>query len=677
MDRINQLDELPNNIKVYLYGAGSGGALFYAKLKKFRKDIQVLGFIDDSDKLTHCKLDVYKVEDIKNKNYDYIIISSIYDSIISKKLEDFDIKNYIRINHNLINTFDVNTYDNFITQSDTLYSDIYKEIEKLFLSLNINNIEPEDIIQQIESFNIGWDLSNKLNNVNLNKIFEKKLQKKINTIAIYPCAIYVENAIKTFKNYFEEILLFDDFKGNVKIGNLDVQHSDNLEKYDNKIDAYFISTRIPELKDFFLEEKIPDNSKAIWINDIVLDIYSQITNTFEEVDEILYKINNSKKPLIILGGKYYNNYTPTFEELEKKGYDIFLISRVPEVSHTSPNPSYHLLPFENKYILDINQMLYFSKNLTKGEVIIHSEGFLNPQFEGFKTLCSYVYPLIILKQLKVKKFFFLYDLIKPFYHNFKYENELIKIYKELLYTSDGIILNSNTKEGVEFLKNSLQIQSPIISYLRYNFAIKQKQEKLKNGFHIVMVGGFLDDVGDEMRTISKEAKKILSQGIHLHYYANTSGIPTFIDSLDEYQKKYFHPETPIMNQNELLYEISKYHAGWMVHNTQKIADIISKANNQFLKDNLFMFLLTTVPSAILLFGSAGLPMFINRSMTGILDEFPKENFIPIELAEINAIKNIINDINWNDKFQKTEKNKHLFSTEYNINRLIDFFKKVN
>ncbi len=673
MERIEDIKNIPHNIKIYLYGAGQGGELLCQKIRQHRKDVIILGFIDDIKSGLHNNIKIFHLDEILNEdNHDLIIISSVHEKILSKNLIERNLKKISFINQDIINPY---ILSNSISTKEVtnLYDTLQKEIDVLLHEMDITTIDSKDIVKEVEAFNIGWDLAKTLKAINIKNVFDKYLHKDVKRLAIYPCSIFVENSLSSFKEYFDEVVLYDDYRDGETISGITIQSTLNIKEEDEKIDAYFISTRIPELKDYLIDNKVP-KEKAIWVNDIVFDIQAMESKKQDEeiVNGILEKIHSSKNPLIVLGGKYYNNYTPTFKAFEDQGYDIFIISRVPEVSHTSPNPSYHLLPFENKYILNINQILLFADKIDKGKILIHSEGFLNPQFEGFKTLCSYVYPLILLRKIKTKKYFFLYDLVKPFYKNYKYENEFLKIYKKMLNSSDGLILNSNTDEAVGFLKYSLGLKLPMMSYFRYNFEINKKQEKLKDGFHIVMVGGFLDDVGDEMRTVSKYAREILSQGLHLHYYASTFGAKAFRDSLSEEQKRYFHLEKTIMDQNELLYDISKYHAGWMVHNTQKISDMISQASDQFLKDVLYMFMVTTVPSAVLLFGSAGLPMFLNRSMHGLLEKYPKECFMPMELSETIGLIDMIDDIEWKERYKKTEEYAKFFTTEFNINEFIEF-----
>lgn len=674
----HSIDELPRSARIYLYGAGLGGQSIYRAIKEARGDITVLGFIDDGKSGSFEGAGIFGFDDIKDSlsGDELIIISTVYYSKIAAKLDRHSITNYACAGSSLTVTFASGT-ELSEEEVDGYYSMVNREIDSFFKELGIYSIVSSEIVKVVESFNIGWDISELISQVDIKGIFEKYIGDSIKHLAVYPCAIYVENAYSSIVSGFENVSFYDDFKAGETIHDSVVRDSEEMKKSSGEIDAYFITTRVAELKDHFLKTAVPAE-KAIWINDIVMEIMKEAKYLpkNDEVGSIIHKINKADNPLIFIGGKFYNNYTPTVQALEESGYDIFIISRVPEVSHTYPNPSYHLLPFENKYLLNINDMLDLCGKLEKGTVFIHSEGFLNPQFEGFKTLASNVYPAILMRKIKIKKIFFLYDLIKPFYKNFEYEEDFMKVYEAMLKSADGIILNSNTKESEDFLKYSLDVDLPKMSYYRYNFPAQEKSEKLKDGFHVAMVGGFLDDVGDEMRTMSKYVREILAQKIHVHYYAGTFGAKEFKNSLPAEDAEYFHQEKTIMDQHELIRSVSKYHAGWMVHNTQKISDMISKANCQLFKDLLYMFMVTTVPSAILLFGVSGLPMFINRSMTGILEEFPEDSLIPMELSEIRSLRKIVESYDFDDLSANAEKNAELYSTLSNNSRLIDFIKSV-
>ena len=79
---------------------------------------------------------------------------------------------------------------------------------------------------------------------------------------------------------------------------------------------------------------------------------------------------------------------------------------------------------------------------------------------------------------------------------------------------------------------------------------------------------------------------------------------------------------------------------------------------------------------LMLFGAAGLPMFINRSMQGVLKLYPEEFFIPIELSEIESIDRIIENHDWGNTYQRTVESRKIFTIENNITRLDEFLKPL-
>jgi len=670
------IEEFPENSRIFLYGAGSAGRFLAEKLLEDRKDIEILGFIDDFKTGKLIGIEIYALDSILDEDYDLIVISSVHRDSLEKQLKLKNIESYASVAMGLLNIY---SSAPALTSSevDSYYQPILESVSSLLDEMSIDTIDPVDIVREVEAYNIGWDIIDIIKSVDLKSIFEEHLGCEIDKLAVYPCSVFVESSFQEIKSSFGEVGVYDDFRAGEVICESEVIKNSTEMKEQGDFDGYFITTRVPELKQHFIDTCVPEE-KAIWINDITSLILKKAKKSQQEtkVNDILDKISKSSNPLIFIGGKFYNNYTPTVQELEKAGFDIFIISRVPEVSHTSPNPSYHLLPFENKFILNINEMLELSESLDRGIVLIHSEGYLNPQFEGFRTLASYIYPAVIMDKIKVKKLFFLYDLVKPFYKNFKFENEFITTYKKMLELSDGLILNSNTCEASGFLKNSLDVDKPMVNYYRYNLPSVEKVKKKNSEFRIAMVGGFLDDVGDEMRTVSSYVRKIVAQKIHVHYYASTFGAKEFYSSLDEGSKKYFHIEKTIMDQQELSNTMRKYHAGWMVHNTQKISDMISSAQSQILKDLLYMFMVTTVPSAVLLFGSAGIPMVINRSMHGILDEYPRDSLIPLELSEVKNLRSVLESCDWEYLELCAENNKKCYSISHNAERLIEFIKNA-
>jgi len=93
-----QAEELPKNIRVFIYGAGVAGRAFFFYLKKMREDVEVLGFIDTFKKGKCCGLKIYKFEDFlkrfKKSDFNLILIASMYYESIGALLSENGIENY-------------------------------------------------------------------------------------------------------------------------------------------------------------------------------------------------------------------------------------------------------------------------------------------------------------------------------------------------------------------------------------------------------------------------------------------------------------------------------------------------------------------------------------------------------------------------------------------------------
>lgn len=542
---------------------------------------------------------------------------------------------------------------------------INNEFCNVLNELNINDSFCVDKLINVlnTNLNLNWEgfLTNGLinlehsileENFDIKGQIEKKLNRKVNNLGIYPPFTSIPP------------LLTQKFKKVIIYNNID------KENIFQEVDALLIFTQKFYKVNWNLIEQMPQD-KLVFSHDLFI---TSIKSKRKNIWGLIRRINNSKNPLIFYSRRYYNNFTPLFDLLEKEGYEIFIIVNDVSLSHTGEKYDFYSIPFKNKFLITDNQLLELSNKINKGIFVIHSESFFNPGYNGFDILCSYILLFLILKRIKIQKILILYDIIKLIYDKFKYEKYIIYTYKKCLNHATKIILNSNTIEAVDFLKNFIK-NKPMINFYRYNYHFFYAPiTKIEDGFHIAMVGCFLDEAEDVMRMMSKYVKKILNQNIHVHYYMNIQGAKRFSQTLTSEQKKFFHIETPILDQRVLQKEISKYHAGWMVHNTNSLFKVMNSTNSQFLRDLLFIFLISTVPSSILLFGSVGLPIFINRSMTGLLNEFPKEFFIPIELSEISNLRYIIESIDWKTKYNILAKNTKFFTIEFNIKRLSNFLK---
>ncbi len=98
MKIIKDIQEIPRENRVFIYGSGIAARAFGFYVKKMRPDIKVLGFIDSFKSGKCCGLKIYKFNDfikkINKSDFDIILIASMYYEEISKTLEKNRVKNY-------------------------------------------------------------------------------------------------------------------------------------------------------------------------------------------------------------------------------------------------------------------------------------------------------------------------------------------------------------------------------------------------------------------------------------------------------------------------------------------------------------------------------------------------------------------------------------------------------
>ena len=217
--------------KIFIYGAGYYGEQV---LKKVEKKFQIIGFIDSDKKKINKKFKKFKIYnpiDIKNKNFDYIYIASmwsteIYKSLLKKNVNKKKIyiypiskinknmkkkKNWSKIFKDLINLFNSNYINYYLDHSSLLgitrENDIYKYGD---IDLGVNFAQLPKILHILKSskkFNkieLGIiDIKNKKfgNNfifqITINDIIDLQIKKLINKNYLW---IIGSNILKIHQN---------------------------------------------------------------------------------------------------------------------------------------------------------------------------------------------------------------------------------------------------------------------------------------------------------------------------------------------------------------------------------------------------------------------------------------------------------------------------------------------
>ncbi len=534
-------------------------------------------------------------------------------------------------------------------------------------------ISHEELIRAVEAEHVIAGIEECLNVMNIRQLFQNRFQKKIKTLCIIPCSNFVANVIGSFEKAFDKVFVCDNYKKGQVVGSVEVIDQEALRPFRDEIDAYFVVTRDPKLQRFFLES-IP-NDRTLLVDVLMkkpdLRAFRYTDNVKRRVEDLLSRIRAAHRPVLFLDGYYFNNFTPILHSLEARGFEVFSVCRNRGVYFAGHAAHHDMIPLKNKWILNFPEMIYLLQNLDKGVLLTNTISFLCHNFDTVKAIASLAYQLAITRIARVPHYLFLYDVVDTIDEKLEFEDSYLRVYRKLLASVSGVILSSNPEQVAVFLKRTLAIETPMLSFFRYNHYVPNLKPKLEHGFHIAMVGQFMYYTRDIRDTI----KTLLRSGVFLHYYSKCERSLAFEAGLPDALKPFFRHHDSIVEQERLIFEISQYHAGWIADSTDRWAKMIAAVKSPFLRDLFVMFRMNTLASSFLCQALAGLPIFLNRiCLPGLLARYPKEFFIPIELSEAVAIREIIEETDWEARYQVIMEARKQLSIEDNIDTLIHFIQ---
>lgn len=500
-------------------------------------------------------------------------------------------------------------------------------------------------------------------------LLKGKIRQKV---AIFPCSSFIEIIIRALEGH--DITLCDTFKAGKNIQGYTIKSTDIINQ--EPFDLVLIISYREQVRDALME-KAENTDNIFWLYDVVkkhvekdsdvFDVLKQKNEDFSKVDQILAEIEAQSNPVVFLNGILFNNFEPTFNALKEGGFEPCIISRNNYLAYAKPDSTIEDFGVKKTFQLDLMEIVYLCLNLKKAKVIINDISFFLPCFDAKKAIINFAFVAALLKLIRVPTFLILYDVIHSVMKNHQDTEEYFTVYKRALSLADGIICNSNTREVQSSIRYGLGIQKPMLSFYRYNQFVPHLKPRINDGeFHLVIIGG----MDDKLRDSRMMLKKILNQKVHVHNYVCNAAIDEFIHELNEGEMAYFHRHESIVSQSELIYEISQYHAGWIMDNGFEVLNMINSATNKDFKEMLMMFRLTTISSSLLAVASAGLPMFLNKMVVHVTYQFPQEFFIPLEEPEVANFLQLISDIDWDRRYEVTEAKRELFSIDRNINELI-------
>ncbi|MFT5285784.1 MAG: hypothetical protein ACI8TQ_001952 [Planctomycetota bacterium] len=511
--------------------------------------------------------------------------------------------------------------------------------------------------------------------VDLRELLSNCLDKSIDSICLLPVASYIQEHVARFNGAFDEVVLCDNKKAGREIAGRTVLSQTQLDHSGLTYDAYVNTTSSREVEALF-ERSIPDGC-GVSFNQFATALVRETGSLSSEqgIEQLVARIANAARPLVILSGIYLNTYTPTLRALAKEGYDIFVVAR----SSTAWIHAGHLakidstLDFADVVTVDLDGMLLLLDRLDHGSIFIPGaeESFIGCAFDCSRAAASAAYVAAIEQFSKVPVLLGLYDIIKPVTKSLHSESDLMVTFKAMLENASAISIGANSIEAGIQAVSAFGVTTPVESFYRYGVYVEGLEERLGDGIHIAMVGGALvSDSDNPFLPGFSFFKELLDQELHLHVFSSALAPRRFESTLTSSQRTFFHVHDSIQNPYELTRELSRYHAGMIINDTVELSRMIAGYKQRVLGELAYHFLTTMTPSAAMLFGCAGLPIILNRTMSSLLRQFPAEHFIPTELSEFARLGDRLRRIDWDHCHEVTRDDRRLFSIDTNIDRFV-------
>jgi CDP-glycerol glycerophosphotransferase len=132
---IKDVNEIPENSRVFIYGAGVAGKSLFFYISRLREDIKVLGFIDSFKSGKYSGVKIYKFENFlkrfKRDDFDFILIASMFHDEISENLSKNNISKYTIINWKIAGISEIIEIRKFFTLKWKLKCFFLKLISKI------------------------------------------------------------------------------------------------------------------------------------------------------------------------------------------------------------------------------------------------------------------------------------------------------------------------------------------------------------------------------------------------------------------------------------------------------------------------------------------------------------------------------------------------------------------
>ncbi|MDE1145070.1 MAG: hypothetical protein PW843_00420 [Azospirillaceae bacterium] len=426
-----------------------------------------------------------------------------------------------------------------------------------------------------------WAIYHLLGNAGrLRELVEAAVGRPVGKLAIAPVPGYFEPLIPLFEKQFDQIVLCDNFKVGKQMSDAPaVIDLPSLQAQLDDVDCILIGTVDQKIRGLF-SAQLPAE-KTISIYDILDDSVIVSENSIRNARELEGVIREFDNPFIILCHRFTPPYVSTVSALRDAGYDVVILSRFKENAGLGiKQTDLHLLGAKAVYPVNLIENLYLAQVLDHCPWWFLNDGFLHASWSFERATWHYAYTAAMLEMINAPRILCLYDPIKPAIKDWEYEQPALAAWAAAIRRADGVHVGCANQHLVDFMIRQSGGRCPFIGFLRYNLPAHKRRPPRTESFSLALVSPIADEVSDPGTDLRAVIRELLRQGLDLHYYTGSPASWVFRDSLPEEEARHLHVHRQIIDQQELIWEISRYHAGWCVGNFDVFDDIVVKMESR-------------------------------------------------------------------------------------------------
>lgn len=511
--------------------------------------------------------------------------------------------------------------------------------------------------------------------------FEELTGRPIRRIALAPATILVLEHLDWFLERFDQVLVGDNFKaGEVHFG-VEVQTAGELVTKQEEVDLFLLTTNNPEIEADYLHRLPTEKTLSISALAHPLDLRQYARSGQGRAQRILDQIEASPNPLVVLGHKLLATAEPTFLALDGAGYDVFVLSLFDKLENQGRSGWDATCAVPRNCLVTTFEQLYILTHLKKGRFWIYYDFFHNVGWDAANSVITYARAAAMLQLASRPVVLGMYDILKPVCKNMERCPEAFALYKVMLDLADAVVLTSKSDHIAEYLRNTLVKDRPVLSFYRYSFPPETPEPRLSDldgERHFVGVTSFLGEVFEPNRVETRNSiRSMLRQRLHFHYYSDNPRVFAFRDELPDAERAYFHIEKAIWDQFELIQDMSRFDAGWLVGDEATIfARLIGQIEDRHIRELITLFVPNGVPTSSMAYGAAGLPVFISRQIKVMDEVYPKGCCIPLDMGEVDNLSAVVARLDWAALHRTMREERHRFSAFHQTGRLKAFLDRL-